>query len=355
VHLWYKLGYFAKKDYEEITILETEVSKTLYGLISAVKKEVSSLQSTIYNLMSKPIIFIVGPTATGKTEVSFLLAKKLGAEIVSADAMLVYKEPSIITSKPQTNILEEVKHHFVGIVSTQESYSVFDYSFLASKVIEELFKKNVPVIVSGGSGLYLKAILDGIFEGPGKDENLRKELTEIAATKGNEYLYNKLQKIDPESAQKISSKDLRRIIRALEVHSLSGQKMSEKKKEASGLWGKLPIEIFGLRFKRENLYQRINIRTDAMFKQGVVDEVKELISTKLSLTAKKILGISEIEGFLKGDLSQEESKELMKKNTRNFAKRQNTWFKKDKRIQWIDMDQLSVEQAVDDILGRSHD
>ena len=301
------------------------------------------------------IIFIVGPTATGKTEVSFLLAKKLGAEIVSADAMVVYKEPSIITSKPQAKMLEDVKHHFVGMVSTQESYSVFDYSSLASKVIEDLAKKNISVIVSGGSGLYLKAILDGIFEGPGKDENLRKELTEIAKTKGNQYLYNKLQKIDTESAKKISLNDLRRIIRALEVHSLCGQKMSEKKKEATGLWGKLSIEIFGLRFKRDNLYQRINIRADQMFEQGAVAEVKELINTKLSLTAKKILGIIEIEGFLKGELSQEESKEMMKKNTRNFAKRQVTWFKKDKRIQWIDADELSSEQIADEILRRSND
>jgi len=305
--------------------------------------------------MSKPIIFIVGPTATGKTEVSFLLAQKLGAEIVSADAMLVYREAKIITSKPEANILEKVKHHLVGMVSTSQSYSVFDYLLSASRTIEDLINKGIPVIVCGGSGLYLKAILDGIFEGPGKDENLRQELAEVAKTQGNQYLYNKLQEIDPESAKKISSNDLRRIIRALEVYSLSGKKLSEKKKETTGFWGKLPIEIFGLRFKRNNLYQRINIRTDTMFKQGAVDEVKELINTKLSLTAKKMLGISEIESFLKGDLSQEESKELIKKNTRNFAKRQVTWFKKDKRIQWIDMDQLSVEQAVDNILGRSHD
>jgi len=303
----------------------------------------------------KPIIiFVVGPTATGKTAASFLLARKLGAEIVSADAMLVYEEPRIITSKPPAYMLEEIKHYFVDVVSVRDSYSVFDYSVSASKVIEDLVNKNIPVIVCGGSGLYLKAILDGIFEGPGKDEKLRKKLAETAQTHGNQYLYRKLEEVDLESAKKISSNDLRRVIRALEVHSLSGQTLSTKKKEATGLWPKLPIEIFGLRLKRKNLYQRINKRTNEMFSQGAVDEVRDLLTIGLSLTAKKILGISEIKRFLNNELNQEESKEILKKNTRNFAKRQVTWFRKDKRIQWIDVDELSSEQVRDAILRRSY-
>jgi len=303
--------------------------------------------------MSK-IIFIVGPTATGKTEVSFLLARKLGAEIVSADAMLVYEQPKIITSKPPVHMREEVKHYFVGMVPVEKSYSVFDYSLSTSRVIKDLVNKDIPVIVCGGSGLYIKAILDGIFEGPGKDENLRKELAQTAQAHGKEYLYRKLEEVDPESAKKISSNDLRRVIRALEVYYLSGQPLSEKKKETKGLWGELGIEIFGLRLKRKNLYQRINKRTDDMFDQGAVDEVRDLLGINLSLTAKKMLGIGEIERFLNGDLSQEESKEILKKNTRNFAKRQVTWFKKDKRIQWIDVDELSSAQVADAILRRSH-
>ncbi len=304
--------------------------------------------------MSK-IIFIVGPTATGKTEASFLLARKLQAEIVSADAMLVYREPRIITSKPPLYILGQVKHHFVDVISAKKSYGVFDYFLSASKTIEELVNKGISVIVCGGSGLYIKAILDGIFAGPGKDEALRKKLAETAQAQGNQYLYRKLEEVDSETAKKLSSNDLRRVIRALEVYSLSGRPLSEKKKEATGLWPKLGIEIFGLRLKRRNLYQRINKRTDEMFSQGAVDEVRDLLTIELSLTARKILGISEIERFLKGDLTQEESKEIIKKNTRNFAKRQVTWFRKDKRIQWIDVDELSSEQVADDILRRSHD
>jgi len=304
--------------------------------------------------MSNPIIFIVGPTAIGKTTASFLLARKLGGEIISADAMQVYEEPKIITSKPPADMLKEVKHHFIGMVSVRDSYSVFDYFSSASRVVRDLASKDIPVVVCGGSGLYLKAILDGIFQGPGKDENLRKELAETAQAHGNKYLYCKLEAVDPESSKKISSNDLRRIIRALEVYYLSGKTLSEKKKEAKGLWNKLPIEIFGLKLKRKNLYQQINKRTDEMFDQGAVDEVKDLLAIKLSFTAKKILGISDIEKFLNGDLSQEESKENIKKNTRNFAKRQVTWFKKDKRIQWIDVDQLNSEQIADAILRRSH-
>lgn len=303
--------------------------------------------------MSK-IIFIVGPTATGKTAASFLLARKLGAEIISADAMQVYEEPKIITSKPPADMLKEVKHYFINMVSVRDSYSVFDYFSSASKVIKDRVSKDIPLIICGGSGLYLKAILDGIFQGPGKDDNLRKKLTEEAQAHGNQYLYRKLETVDPESAKKISSNDLRRIIRALEVYYLSGKTLSEKKKEAKGLWGKLPIEIFGLKLKRKNLYQQINKRTDEMFDQGVVNEVRDLLTIKLSLTAKKILGVNDIEKFLNGDLSQEESKESIKKNTRNFAKRQVTWFKKDKRIQWIDVDQLNTEKVAEAILRRSH-
>jgi len=304
--------------------------------------------------MSKSIIFIVGPTAAGKTEASFLLARKLQAEIVSADAMLVYEEPRIITSKPPAYMLEEVKHYFVGMVSVKESYSAFDYYITACEKIEDLVNKNIPVIVCGGSGLYVKAILDGIFEGPGKDEALRKKLTETAKDYGSEYLYHELEKVDSESAKKISSSDLRRIIRALEVYYLSGRPLSEKKKEAVGLWGKLPIEIFGLRLERKNIYERINKRTDKMFDDGAIDEVRDLLSMNLSLTAGKILGIGDIEEFLAGKVSVEEAKEMLKKNTRNFAKRQNTWFKKDKRIQWIDADELNTEQVTDTILRRSH-
>lgn len=295
------------------------------------------------------IIFIVGPTATGKTEVAYELAKRLNAEIISADSMLFYKEASIVTSKPPDYILKEIKHHFVGNISVEDSCSVFDYFTEADKLIRGLFEKGIPQIVCGGSGLYIKALLDGIFKGVGEDSQLRKELEEKAEKFGKEYLYEELRKVDPETAAK--AKDLRRIIRALEVYRLTGVPLSKKKKEAEGLWEKLPIKIFGLNFKREMLYERINKRVDNMFEAGAVEEVKELLKLNLSVTAEKIIGIKEISGYLKGEYNIEQAKELMKKNTRNFAKRQLTWFRADKRIEWIERDNLTLERAADRLIS----
>ncbi|MDD4955969.1 MAG: tRNA (adenosine(37)-N6)-dimethylallyltransferase MiaA [Candidatus Omnitrophica bacterium] len=290
------------------------------------------------------IIFIVGATATGKSDTAYNLAKKINAQIISADSMLFYKEASIVTSKPPEYMLKEIKHHFVGNISVEDTYSVFDYFTKANKLISSLFEKKITQVICGGSGLYVKALLDGIFKGVGEDAALRKELEEQAQKSGKEYLYEELKKVDPQTAAK--AKDLRRIIRALEVYRLTGVPLSQKKKEADGLWGKLPIKIFGLNFKREMLYERINKRVDDMFEAGAVEEVKNLLKLKLSHTAEKIIGIKEISGFLRGEYNIEQAKELMKKNTRNFAKRQLTWFRADKRIKWIEKDDLTSEDVI---------
>ncbi|MCM8786621.1 MAG: tRNA (adenosine(37)-N6)-dimethylallyltransferase MiaA [Candidatus Omnitrophica bacterium] len=290
------------------------------------------------------LIFIVGPTAVGKTEVAFSLASVIGAEIVSADSMLVYKEPNIITSKPSNWMRKKIKHYFIDIISVTESYSVFKYYVEAQEIIKNLILKK-PIIVCGGSGLYVKALLDGIFKEPSYDINIRKQLEEEAKKYGKEYLKAKLKKVDPITADKVF--DLRRIIRALEVYYLTGLPLSEKKKEAKGLWGELPIKIYGLNVKRELLYDKINKRIEKMFKEGLVDEVKDLLKLNLSLTAKKIIGINEVKGFLEKKYDLEYAKELMKKNTRHFAKRQLTWFKKDTRINWIDVCNLKIPDIVD--------
>lgn len=294
------------------------------------------------------IIFIVGATATGKTEITYQLAKTIRAEIISCDSMVFYKEPAIITSKPPQYMLDSVKHHFVGIISVKDAYNVFDYYVSATKKIKDLFKNNIPVIVCGGSGLYIKALLDGVFKGAGQDADLRKKLEEQAQKYGKEYLHEELKKVDPQTAGRVN--DLRRIIRALEVYSLTGVPLSQKKQEAKGLWGNLPIKIFGLNFKREKLYERINKRVDVMFENGAIQEVESLLKLNLSSTSKKIIGINEISGYLKGEYNIEQAKELMKKNTRNFAKRQLTWFRADKRIEWIEVDELTTEQVKENII-----
>jgi tRNA dimethylallyltransferase len=299
-----------------------------------------------------PVIFIVGPTATGKTKISYLLAKKLSAEIISCDSMLFYKEPKIITACPDDSILDGIKHHFLGIISAKDTYSVFDYYRSATEKIIRLHNEGKRLIVCGGSGLYFKALLDGVFEGGGKDSELRSKLEKKVKEQGAVALYHQLQEIDPESARKISSNDARRIIRALEVYYLTGIPISQKQKEAQGLYGAMPIKIFGLRFSRSNLYERINKRVEQMFEHGAIDEVRKLRDVDLSLTAQKIIGVSEISEHLDGLCSLDKAKALMQQNTRRLAKRQITWFKKDKRIEWIDCDDLQAQEVIGTIVDK---
>jgi len=251
----------------------------------------------------------------------------------------------VITAKPSTAVLAAVKHHFVGNISVERSYNVFDYYNQARKQILELHGRGVTTIVCGGSGLYVKALCDGIFEDPGHDELVRRELTLRAQRQGLDVLHRELCNVDPQAAAKISISDARRIIRALEVYYTSGMPISRKQKQAKGLGSEFPVRIFGLRLKRTILYDRINARTEKMFEQGAVYEVKELRKRQLSITAQKIIGLQEIGGFLDGRYDRNTALELMKKNTRNFAKRQMTWFRGDKRIIWIDRDDLTSEQV----------
>jgi tRNA dimethylallyltransferase len=198
--------------------------------------------------------------------------------------------------------------------------------------------------------LYFKALLDGIFSGVSNDPKFRITLEERARVEGIEVLHQELSKVDAEAAKKIKNNDLRRIIRALEVFYSTGVTLSAKKKEARGLWGKLPIKVFGLRFDRALLYDRVNKRVDWMFDAGAIDEIKALADVSLSITASRILGIKEIRDFLAGRMSLEQVKEKMKQKTRNYAKRQMTWFNADKRVEWIDVNNMGSEEIADYIM-----
>lgn len=301
--------------------------------------------------MSK-VIFIVGPTAVGKTDVAFKLAKEIGGEIVSCDSMLVYKESKIVTAKPDPDILSQVKHHLIDVVSVEDEYDVSIYCKTANKIIKDLISRNVPVIVCGGTGLYMKALLDGIFEDEtANNEEIRIKLSQRAQIEGTEELYQELLEVDPDTADIVSPNDLKRIIRALEVYHSTGVPLSEKKKQAKGLWDekKYSIKIFALNLDREKLYQRINLRTQKMFENGAVEEVKKLLSMNLSKTASKIIGIEQIKPFIEGKIILEEAMTIMQQHTRNYAKRQFTWFNKDKRIDWIGCESKTVEQIVEKI------
>ena len=278
------------------------------------------------------LIFLAGPTASGKSAAAVTLAQTLGAEIISCDSMQVYKEPCIITNKPTRQELGLVKHHFIGIVPVSAEYNVFDYYHAATLKIKELHKMGKPVIVCAGTGMYMKALLDGVFGGQGKDDSLRAQLE----AKDAGELYFDLQRVDCAAAAKISPNDKRRLVRALEVYYACGIPISQRQKDIKGLWGEAPIKIFGIKVERSLLYERINLRTEMMFKQGAFDEIKRLLEMPLSLTAQKIIGLKEIKSHLTGAISLEQAKELIKQNTRNYAKRQMTWFKKDERVEWID-------------------
>lgn len=297
-----------------------------------------------------PIVFIVGPTAVGKSRVGYLLAKDIGAEIISCDSMQVYKEISILSDKPSGDVCKEVQHHLVDIISVKDGFDVCQYVRLALKAIEEVQSKgNIPIIV-GGSGLYVQALLDGIFKDVKGDDSVRTRLFDESQKHGVDYLHDKLKEVDPVSAENIHPNNLKRVVRALEVNELKGERFSELKHNRKGLWGTKPILIFGLNCDRSYLYQRVEKRVDQMFESGLVDEIRDLQDVPLSQTAQYLIGIREVQAYLKEECSLEEAKILIKQKTRNYVKRQLTWFRKDKRIQWFDLDDaLSIETVVERI------
>ncbi|HAZ09693.1 MAG: tRNA (adenosine(37)-N6)-dimethylallyltransferase MiaA [Omnitrophica bacterium GWA2_41_15] len=279
-----------------------------------------------------PVIFLIGPTASGKTSLSLKLARKLNAEIISCDSMCVYKGMNILTSKPSADDMEKVKHHLIDIIQPTREFSVAEYRSMALEKIEEILKRKKNPLFVGGSGLYIKAVIDGLFPSAEKDLRFRKKQEALAEKYGKSYLYKKLWKIDSDRAKKIHPNDLRRVIRALEIYHTEKKRPSELAIDTKPL--KYDFKIFGLKLDRDELYKNIDDRVYQMFKKGIVEEVRKLSKKKLSMTSQKALGYGEVLGYLKGEYSLEDAKELLKKNTRHFAKKQLTWFRPDRRIIW---------------------
>lgn len=285
--------------------------------------------------IKKQVIFLVGPTGIGKSEAAITLAKKNNAEIISCDSMQIYKGIDIISSKPTLEMRKKVRHYLVDEIIPEKEYNVAKYRKKALSLIKKIHKKNKIPLFVGGSGLYIKAVIDGIFPGVNKNEKIRKNFYQLLNRYGKDYLYKKLQKIDSISASKIHPNDTIRIIRALEVYKLSGLPISQLQPKRKGIMDKYNVKIIGLNIVRSKLYQKINERTKEMFVQGLISEVKNLLNRKLSLTAAQAIGIKEIKGYLEGKYSLEEAKNILARNTRRYAKHQLSWFRQDKRIEWI--------------------
>ncbi|MFH1015279.1 MAG: tRNA (adenosine(37)-N6)-dimethylallyltransferase MiaA, partial [Nitrospirota bacterium] len=285
------------------------------------------------------VIILLGPTGVGKTEVSILLAKALGTEIISADSMQIYRGMDIGTAKPSEEQRMSIKHHMIDIISPSEPYSVGRYIEDVTPVIDELHRKGKIPIVAGGTGLYIKAMTRGIFSGPSADWKLREELASLEEGQSG-ALYSYLQELDPEAASKIMPADTRRIIRALEVCLKTQKGISEFQQK---LTTPLPYEFIkiGLKRDRKELYRMLEERVDKMIEAGLIEEVKKLTSlvsnSKLQtpnfeLSCMQAIGYKEIAMYLNGEIPFEEAIRLIKRNTKRYSKRQFTWFKKEEDI-----------------------
>lgn len=303
--------------------------------------------------MKEKIIVISGPTGIGKSKVAVELAKKLGnAEIISSDSMQIYKEMSIGTAKVTDEEMSGIKHHMIDEVSIHETFSVYDYQKKAKKLISDMNERGTIPIIIGGTGLYINSLLYKLdFSSEAEDKKLREKLNKEAELYGKEYLYNKLKELDPECAEKLSVNDTFRIIRALEVIYKSGNKYSEENKNFREYNDEYDKLIYILQTDRELLYDRINKRVDKMFAAGLLEEVKEIINdmTSEEIASNRALlaiGYKELISYLQSEITYERAVDLIKQKSRNYAKRQLTWFRRESEANFIDMDFENTEQTI---------
>ena len=290
------------------------------------------------------VIVLLGPTGVGKTAAAILLAKSLDAEIISADSMQIYRHMDIGTAKPSGEEMRMVKHHMIDIVEPSESFSAGSYVDRIVPIIEELHLRGKIPLVAGGTGLYIRAMTRGIFSGPSADWALREELLSMEEKDGGS-LYRYLQKLDPEAASRVMRQDIRRIVRALEVCLRSEAGITELQKK---LTRPLPYEFIriGLTRERKELYGLIEERVDSMLSRGLLHEVRDLLLLRPGKTALQAIGYKEIVAHLRGEYSMDEAVRLIKKRTRNYAKRQFTWFRQDSGILWSDVTGLFTADKI---------
>lgn len=300
--------------------------------------------------MSKPkVIVICGPTASGKTALSIKLAKKINGEIISSDSMQIYKDMDIGTAKPSKEEMQGIKHYLLDFVEPSQRYSVADFKKDAEKAIEEIISKGKVPIVVGGTGLYVDSLIYGIeYQDIQFDAQYRAELEKRAEQEGLEKLYEEAKEIDPQAMEKISPNDQKRILRVLEIYKATGKNKTEQEAESRKNGVKYDYKVFAINMDREKLYERINKRVDIMIEQGLIQEVDTLLKKYDEFpTAMQGLGYKEVVEYLQGTTSKEEMIDKIKMETRRYAKRQITWFKKNKQTIWIEPQDL--QKILDEI------
>lgn len=296
------------------------------------------------------LIILGGPTAVGKTEISIKLAKKLNGEVISVDSMQIYKYMDVGSAKISEDEMQGVTHHMIDFVHPRESFNVAEFKIAAERLIEDIHNRGkIPMLV-GGTGLYIDSLICNFdFTEADKDETYREYLQSEAELNGKEHVHSLLKEVDIDSYERLYPNDLKRVIRALEVHKLTGKTISEYNEENKKT-REIPYNVhyFVLTMDRGILYERIDKRVDIMLEKGLMDEVKMLKEMGLDsdMQSMKGIGYKEILNYLNGDISYEEAVYLIKKGSRNYAKRQLTWFRKDKRVVWINKDLFSNEDKI---------
>ncbi|NLJ15933.1 MAG: tRNA (adenosine(37)-N6)-dimethylallyltransferase MiaA [Clostridiales bacterium] len=282
------------------------------------------------------LIVICGPTASGKTELSLRLAEIFDGEIIGADSMQIYRGMDIVTAMPTKPERERVRHRLIDFLEPSESFSVADYVKLAKEAISEVVSNGKMPILCGGTGLYINSLIDGIsLDETRENQQFREKMLLLAKEYGNEFLHKKLEKVDPKRAKELHPNNVKRVIRALEIYEFSGRSMTESNILSRNTPSIYNSCIIGLDFEnRQDLYDRINKRVDIMFEQGLLQEAKKFFAMNNTTTSAQAIGYKELFPYIKGEQPLEECVEKLKQRTRNYAKRQLTWFRRDERVNW---------------------
>ncbi|MBO5238452.1 MAG: tRNA (adenosine(37)-N6)-dimethylallyltransferase MiaA [Lachnospiraceae bacterium] len=297
----------------------------------------------------RPLIILTGPTAVGKTALSIKLAKAVNGQMISADSMQVYRHMDIGTAKIKPEEMQGIPHYLIDVLEPEEDFNVVRFQHMAKEALAKIYAEGGIPIVVGGTGFYIQALLYDIdFEENDEDTTYRQELQQLAEAKGAEYLHEMLKQVDPESAQTIHANNVKRVIRALEFHHQTGLPISAHNEEQRQKESPYHFLYFVLNDDRQMLYDRIDKRIDIMLEQGLVDEVKELVASgcKRDMVSMQGLGYKEILNYLEGNCTLEESVYILKRDTRHFAKRQLTWFKREREVIWLNRPDFQDDDAI---------